>query len=277
MSIGLAAAPDHFIHVDRITLYRSRPAFSWRGKPPENPILNDFSLILRQHERVGLLGCSGCGKSTLLKAVLALNAVDQGAIYCDGRVVRPGSARGLRWYRSRVQYIPQEPASTLPPAMRIREILSEPLRYLSHRRSASPNLAATLEQVELSPTLLDKTAGSLSGGQAQRVALARALIVQPDFLLADEPVSGLDLPLREQIKSLLLRITEEKRMGLLLVSHDLSMLAGLCDRTLVMKAGQIIEDRPTAHILHRPHHPHTRQLLDAVPGLHCHQPSRMHG
>ncbi|MEQ4953410.1 ABC transporter ATP-binding protein, partial [Klebsiella oxytoca] len=123
----------------------------------------------------------------------------------------------------------------------------------------------------------DQRAGSLSGGQAQRVALARALIIQPDFLLADEPVSGLDLPLREQIKSLLLRVTEENRMGLLIVSHDISMLAGLCDRTLVMEAGKIIEDRPTLEMLHLPHHPHTRQLLDAVPALVTHAPSRARG
>ncbi len=161
--------------------------------------------------------------------------------------------------------------------MRVREILNEPLRHLGCNRDASPNLAAALEQVELSAKVLDQRAGSLSGGQAQRVALARALIIQPDFLLADEPVSGLDLPLREQIKLLLLRIAEENRMGLLIVSHDISMLAGLCDRTLVMVAGKIIEDRPTFEMLHLPHHPHTRQLLDAVPALVTHAPSLARG
>ncbi|SLM62754.1 MULTISPECIES: ABC transporter ATP-binding protein [Dickeya] len=277
MSTTLQTASHHFIQVDRISRYRSRAAFTWKKATPGNAILEDFSLTLHQHERVGLLGCSGCGKSTLLKVILALDAVDDGVVYCDGKVVRPGSARTLRWYRRQVQYLPQEPASTLPPAMRVSDILNEPLRHLGCNRNASPNLAAALEQVELSPKVLDQRAGSLSGGQAQRVALARALIIQPDFLLADEPVSGLDLPLREQIKSLLLRITEENRMGLLLVSHDISMLAGLCDRTLVMEAGKIIEDRPTLQMLHLPHHPHTRQLLDAVPALFSHVPSRAHG
>lgn len=277
MRIPQQMATDSFIQVDRISRYRSQPGLPWQKTLPVNAILKDFSLTLRQYERVGLLGCSGCGKSTLLKAILALDPVDDGEVYCDGKVVRPGSARTLRWYRRRVQYLPQEPASTLPPSMRVRDILNEPLRHLDCYRDASPDLAAALEQVELSAKVLDQRAGSLSGGQAQRVALARALIIQPDFLLADEPVSGLDLPLREQIKSLLLRVTEENRMGLLIVSHDISMLAGLCDRTLVMEAGKIIEDRPTLEMLHLPHHPHTRQLLDAVPALVTHAPLRAGG
>ncbi|KFD18968.1 oligopeptide transport ATP-binding protein [Tatumella ptyseos ATCC 33301] len=267
MSTTLPAVSPAFIQVDRISRYRNRHAFPWQKATSANAILDDFSLTLHPHERVGLLGCSGCGKSTLLRAIMALDVVDSGAVYCNGKRVRPGPARTLRWYRRQVQYLPQEPASTLPPAMRVRDILNEPLRHSGHRRHASSDLAASLEQVELSPKILDKHAGSLSGGQAQRVALARALIIKPDFLLADEPVSGLDLPLREQIKSLLLRMTEENRMGLLVVSHDISLLAGLCDRTLVMAAGEIIEDRPTPEMLHLPHHPHTRQLLNAVPGL----------
>ncbi len=265
MSTTLQTASHAFIEVDRISRYRNRHAFPWQKAA--NAILDDFSLTLHPHERVGLLGCSGCGKSTLLRAIMALDVVDSGAVYCNGKRVRPGPARTLRWYRRQVQYLPQEPASTLPPAMRVRDILNEPLRHLGHHRHASSDLAASLEQVELSPKILDKHAGALSGGQAQRVALARALIIKPDFLLADEPVSGLDLPLREQTKSLLLRMTEENRMGLLVVSHDISLLAGLCDRTLVMAAGEIIEDRPTPEMLHLPHHPHTCQLLNAVPGL----------
>ncbi|HDG8096102.1 TPA: ABC transporter ATP-binding protein [Klebsiella oxytoca] len=267
MNSSLKVATYDFIQIDKVTKYRNRPVLPWHKIARESTILGQISLTLRQHERVGLVGVSGCGKSTLLKAILALEHIDNGTIYCNGKIVTPGSARSLRWYRRRVQYLPQEPASTLPPSMRIKDILSEPLRRLSHSDKAFPDLAVALEQVELSPGFLDKPAGSLSGGQAQRVALARALIIQPDFLLADEPVSGLDLPLREQIKSLLLRVTDENRMGLLLVSHDISMLAGLCERTLVMEAGKIVEDRPTQELLRLPHHPHTRQLLDAVPGI----------
>lgn len=183
MSTTLHTASHAFIEVDRISRYRNRHAFPWQKATSANAILDDFSLTLHQHERVGLLGCSGCGKSTLLRAILALDVVDSGAVYCNGKRVRPGPARTLRWYRRQVQYLPQEPASTLPPAMRVRDILNEPLRLLGHHRHASSGLAASLEQVELSPKILDKHAGSLSGGQAQRVALARALII-PGFLLA---------------------------------------------------------------------------------------------
>lgn len=107
----------------------------------------------------------GLWKIDVTESYLGLDPVDDGEVYCDGKVVRPGSARILRWYRRRVQYLPQEPASTLPPSMRVREILNEPLRHLGCNRDASPNLAAALEQVELSAKVLDQRAGSLSGGR----------------------------------------------------------------------------------------------------------------
>jgi len=263
----MSMSPQAFLRLERVSRSRSAPHKGWSKPAPATPIFHDLSLSLTREARVGLVGASGCGKSTLLKTLLALDLPDEGEVYCDGIPVRSGSVRALRWYRRRVQYIPQDPAGSLAPRQRVADLLSEPLNYLCREKAAPARLREALEQVDLSPALLDRKAGELSGGQAQRVALARALIIKPDYLLADEPVSGLDLPLREQIKALLLQVTEENRMGLLMVSHDISMLAGLCDRMLVMENGRIIEDRPTLDVLQAPRHPHTRQLLHAVPVL----------
>ncbi|MFJ5506995.1 ABC transporter ATP-binding protein [Pectobacterium jejuense] len=273
MNHHLHAVPSPFLSLERVSRYRQTSRLPWQKADPASAIFHDLSLSLQQHERVGLVGASGCGKSTLLKTLLALEATESGAVYCDGNLITPGSVRSLLWYRRRVQYIPQDPAGSLAPRQRVADLLIEPLKRLrpdENRRtnkSNSARLHEVMDQVGLSVTLLDKVAGQLSGGQAQRVALARALIVRPEFLLADEPVSGLDLPLREQIKALLQQVTEQNKMGLLMVSHDISMLAGLCDRMLVMDGGRIIEDRPTAEVLASPQQAHTARLLQAVPAL----------
>ncbi|AIA70498.1 ABC transporter ATP binding protein [Pectobacterium atrosepticum SCRI1043] len=270
MNHHLHAVSSPFLSLEHVSRYRQTPRLPWQKADPASAIFHDLSLNLQQHERVGLVGASGCGKSTLLKTLLVLEAPESGAVYCDGNLIKPGSVRSLLWYRRRVQYIPQDPAGSLAPRQRVADLLAEPLKRLrpdERSRASEKNLREVMDQVELSITLLDKVAGQLSGGQAQRVALARALIIRPEFLLADEPVSGLDLPLREQIKTLLQQITEQNKMGLLMVSHDISMLAGLCDRMLVMDSGCIIEDRPTAEILASPEQAHTARLLQAVPGL----------
>ena len=230
-------------------------------------LFSRLSLSVGRHERIALVGASGCGKSSLLKILLAMDAPDSGEVFCDGVQIRPGSARSLRGYRRRVQYIPQDPAGSLPPNHTISQILAEPLKRLGYHGEILSRMREVLTQVGLCETLLHRKAGSLSGGQAQRVAIARALAISPEFLIADEPVSGLDLPLRAQIRQLLQQVTQQNGMGLLMVTHDISMAAGLCERLLVMHAGQIIEDRATQDILRLPHHPHTRQLLQAIPHL----------
>ncbi|RYC47974.1 ABC transporter ATP-binding protein [Pectobacterium zantedeschiae] len=270
MSHHLHAVSSPFLSLEHVSRYRQTPRLPWQKADPASAIFHDLSLDLQQNERVGLVGASGCGKSTLLKTLLALEAPESGAVYCDGNLIKPGSVRSLLWYRRRVQYIPQDPAGSLAPRQRVVDLLAEPLKRLrpdERSRANEKNVRDVMDQVELSITLLDKVAGQLSGGQAQRVALARALIVRPEFLLADEPVSGLDLPLREQIKALLQQVTEQNKMGLLMVSHDISMLAGLCDRMLVMDDGRIIEDRPTTEVLASPEQVHTARLLQAVPAL----------
>ena len=239
----------------------------WLQRPRFYQALSDVNLQFHDGECIGLVGASGSGKSTLLNAMLALERLSEGEIRCEGRLVRPGRASVLRWYRQRVQYIPQDPAGSLAPHLNVFELIAAPLRQLGYRGKIEHAVHEALEQVALSPDLLTRNAQALSGGQAQRVAIARAIAVKPRFLLADEPVSGLDLPLRQQIITLLDQMARRHQMGLLVVSHDISAVAALCERVLVMHQGQIVEDRPLDQLLTHPVHAHSAALLAAIPVL----------
>ncbi|MBZ5487096.1 ABC transporter ATP-binding protein [Halomonas aquamarina] len=238
----------------------------WRAGE-RRPVMNDIDLALYPGERVGLVGLSGSGKSTLLRALLAIESPDKGSVACQGKVVRPASTAKLRWYRQAVQYIPQDPASSLDPRMSVRALVAEPLVRLRVECDPDERAREALEQVGLGGAFLARKPHELSGGQAQRVAIARAIATRPRFLLADEPLSGLDLPVRTQVIDVLRTLCEERGTGLLLVSHDLAVVTTLCRRTLVMDNGRIVEDRPTAELWRAPEHPVTRDLISAVSQL----------
>ncbi|WP_018918211.1 ABC transporter ATP-binding protein [Vreelandella zhanjiangensis] len=247
----------------------------WRAGERKR-IMRDIDLTLYPGERVGLVGLSGSGKTTLLRSLLAIEAPDSGSITCQHNAVRPASTARLRWYRQAVQYIPQDPASSLDPRMSVRALVAEPLIRLKVACDPIERAQEALEQVGLGAAFLDRKPHELSGGQAQRVAIARAIATRPRFLLADEPLSGLDLPVRAQVINVLKKLCDENGTGLLMVSHDLSVVANLCKRTLVMDDGKIVEDRPTAELWRAPRHPITFDLIKAVSQLptcaypHCH-------
>ncbi|MHA6794350.1 ABC transporter ATP-binding protein [Pseudonocardia bannensis] len=229
--------------------------------------LRGVDLDVAAGERIGLVGASGSGKSTLLRVLLALEAPDAGRVRFRDRGIRPARTNALRWYRRAVQYIAQDPASSLDPRMTVADLVAEPLARLRVPGNHRAAIAHALELVGLPAEHAARRPRELSGGQAQRVAIARAIATRPTLLIADEPVSGLDLPLREQVVEVLDRMCAATGMGLLLVSHDLSVVAALCERTAVMWAGEIVEDRPTGALLAAPEHPRTRELLAAVPEL----------
>jgi peptide/nickel transport system ATP-binding protein len=228
------------------------------------PVLRGAGLAIGAGDRVALVGRSGSGKSTLVRALLALEPVTAGRIRCQGREVVAGPVRRLRWFRRLVQYVPQDPAGTLDPRSRVRDIVAEPVRRLGGTEHA---VAEALRLVELPEALWGARARELSGGQAQRVAVARALSPGPRLLIADEPVSGLDPPLRAQVVAALRTVSESRGTALLLVTHDLSVAAALCTRIAVLHEGRIVEDRPAGDLLTGPAHPETRALLAAVPRL----------
>jgi peptide/nickel transport system ATP-binding protein len=243
------------------------PKRSLRGRQPADTLRN-VTLRLPPGTSTALVGSSGSGKSTLVRVMLALAMPATGTVTLGGNAVRPGPARALRWYRRAVQYIPQNPAGSLDPRMTVLQLLLEPLRQLrvdgNHRQLAGE----ALERVELPAAMLTRRPGELSGGQNQRVAIARALAVKPAYLLADEPVSGLDLPLRDAVLELLDRLVRDEGLGLLLVTHDLGTAARMCGTTAVLSEGRVVEQGPSERVLAHPSSPAAASLVQAAAAMH---------
>jgi oligopeptide/dipeptide ABC transporter ATP-binding protein len=230
--------------------------------------VDDVSLDIRPGEIVGLVGESGCGKSSLARCLAGLRAPDRGAIFLKGQQLK--SRAMAPEARRAVQMVFQDPAASLDPRLRVRKILAEPLRALCPelgRRQRRERIAATLEAVGLEPAHGERFAHSFSGGQAQRIAIARALIVDPELLICDEPLSALDVSVQAQILNLLRDLRARRGMAMLFISHDLAVVRQLCDRLLVMYLGRLVEQGATADLIDAPAHPYTRALLSCVPRL----------
>ena len=216
------------------------------------------SLKVAAGERVGLIGESGSGKSSLARALLGLEPLAGGAVLFDGQRMH-GAKPALR---RRFQPVFQDVGAALDPLMRIREVLAEP--FVIHDRPVDDGkLTALLEQVQLSGELLSRLPRELSVGQRQRVNLARALALEPEALLLDEPVSALDVSVQAQVLNLLSSLAQQRSLSLLVITHDLDVVAHLCTRVAVMYAGRIVESGLVAEVLERPLHPYTRLLVES--------------
>ncbi|MBY6538506.1 ATP-binding cassette domain-containing protein [Rhodococcus sp. BP-349] len=232
-----------------------------------SPAVDQVTVSVAPSERVALVGASGSGKSTLLRMLLAVEAPDTGEVTLDGAVIRPGPARSTRWFRRAVQYVPQDPGSSLDPRRTVLDSVAAPLRWLRYDGDHRARALEALDSVEVAESMSDARTGELSGGQKQRVAIARALACRPRYLIADEPVSGLDLPLRDLVLDVLDTVCTRDGTASLLVTHDLAVAARTSDRLLVMADGRIVESGSTSAVLGSPRHTHTRALVDAVPRL----------
>jgi ABC-type glutathione transport system ATPase component len=228
--------------------------------------LDDVSIAVGEGQSVGLVGESGSGKSTIVRLMLALAKPSSGEVLFEGA---PLVAASLRRFRASVQTVFQDPYSSLDPRQRIASIVAEPLRSLGIARGNEARALVTesLASVGLPADTLDRYPHEFSGGQRQRIAIARATVCHPRLLLADEPVSALDVTTRIQVIDLLASLRESAGLAILMVSHDLSAVAALCDETVVLSAGRIVEQGPTAAILTAPREPYTRRLVEAVPRL----------
>ncbi len=239
----------------------AKPLF---GAAPQIEILRGLSFTIPKGAVVGIVGGSGSGKSTLGRALVRLLEPSGGAIRFDGTDITHLPEPALRPFRRRFQMIFQDPMSSLNPRHRVGTIVAEPLRL--HGFDAIPDrVARALDQVGLPAQFATRYPHELSGGQRQRVGIARAIALEPDFILADEIVSGLDVSSQAQVLNLLERLVRDLGLTLAFISHDLSVIRRLCQRTIVLYRGEIVEDRPTPDLFAAPQAAYTRELLDAIP------------
>ena len=214
----------------------------------------------------GLVGESGCGKSTLAQIIVGLLPPSSGAVLYRGEDITTLSGTAWRAYRQGVQMVFQDTHSSLNPRKRIRRTLTEALAARGLARAAvAAALPGLLAQVGIDPILLQRLPHELSGGQRQRVGIARALAMEPALLVADEPVSSLDVSLQGQIVNLLRDLNRRLGLTIILISHDLAVVSRICDRIGVMRAGRIVEEGTPAEVLFAQSHPYTRTLIAAVP------------
>jgi oligopeptide/dipeptide ABC transporter ATP-binding protein len=230
--------------------------------------VDDVSFTIGAGEVLGLVGESGSGKTTLGRTVMRLTEPTGGTIRFAGRDITHLSRRGLRPMRRRMQLIFQDPFASLNPRMTIGQIVATPLiihRRELGRREREEKVAEALTLVGLSPRFAARYPHEFSGGQRQRVGIARALILGPEFLLADEPVSALDVSIQAQVVNLLLELRERLNLAMLFIAHDLAVVAHISDRVAVMYLGRLVELGPTGSLLTAPRHPYTEALLAAAP------------
>ena len=246
--------------------YRLPPALPWQ-KAPRLAAVADVSLNLAAGETLGIVGESGSGKSTLTRLLMGLERPDHGSVTILGQDLHRLRGDALRRLRRHFQIVFQDPYDSLDPRLTIAEIVAEPLDALAPDLvpDRTAHLVETLGAVGLRRSDLTKYPHEFSGGQRQRIAIARALITRPNLVIADEPVSALDMSIQAQILNLLLDLQAEFNLAYLVISHDLAVIDYLSDRVAVMQHGRIVETGPTAAILSHPQHPYTRTLLAAHP------------
>ncbi len=244
---------------------RRRSLFGARREPVQ--ALAGIDLDVLRGERFGIVGESGSGKTTLARLLMGLDTPTAGTITLDGQSVHDKSQAELRFLRQRMQMVFQDPMSSLDPRMRVRDIVLEPLIGLHLNEDRDTRLAELLSSVGLTPDAAERFPHQFSGGQRQRVAIARALAPRPQVLIADEPVSALDVSVRAQTLNLLTDLTSRLGLTLVFVSHDLSVVRYLCDRVAVMRQGLIVEQGVTAEVYADPQHAYTKELLESVPVL----------
>ncbi|WP_027016179.1 ATP-binding cassette domain-containing protein [Comamonas composti] len=239
----------------------------WRA-PPRVEALRGVSFELGSGRSLGVVGESGSGKSTLARLVMALDRPSRGRVQLLGRDLHQLDAAALRAARRDFQMVFQDPYGSLDPRLTVERLVSEPLTaQAGHGPREQRRILAgqALEQVGLRLQDLDKYAHEFSGGQRQRIAIARALITRPRLIVADEPVSALDVSVQAQVLNLLQDLQQQLCLSYLFISHDLAVVQHVCDEAIVLQQGRIVESGPCSRLFHAPQHPYTRSLVQAVP------------
>jgi peptide/nickel transport system ATP-binding protein len=254
--------------VDLVKTYRL-PRAAAIAPRAARPALAGVSFSIGSARSFGIVGESGSGKSTLARIVLALDRPDSGSVSLEGRSLFDLPRRELRALRAHMQMVFQDPYGSLDPRQRVEKIVAEPLAALgsASRAERRARVAASLAAVGLPASDATKYPHEFSGGQRQRIAIARALITRPKLVVADEPVSALDVSVQAQALNLMSDLQRDAGVTYLLISHDLAVVAHICETTAVMFRGRIVEIGPTQALFSQPAHPYTRELVDATPRL----------
>ncbi|WP_158886773.1 dipeptide ABC transporter ATP-binding protein [Amycolatopsis anabasis] len=257
-------------------LTKTFPGSGWRAHRHRTTAVDGVDFTVDRGETLALVGESGAGKSTVARLLVRLEEPTAGRITFDGAEVTALRGAGLRRFHRRVQLVFQDPFACLDPRFTVAELLDEPLRGfgLGDRATRRARVREVAEQVALSPALLGRRPGELSGGQCQRVAIARAIAVRPDLLVCDEPASSLDVSVQAQLLRLLVRLQAELGLSYVFIAHDLAVVRQIADRVAVLRAGRIVELGPADEVLVAPADPCTRELMSAVPRIRSREESR---
>jgi peptide/nickel transport system ATP-binding protein len=255
------------LEIDRVAHVYRLPRTRLLGPAPRLRVLHGVSLAIAPGESLGLVGESGSGKSTLARIVLAVERPTGGTVRLLGEDLHAVPPARLRELRRHVQMVFQDPYGSLNPRHKVARIVAEPLRALrpAGRSEAVERAVASLAAVGLPAASMDRFPHEFSGGQRQRIAIARALITEPSLIVADEPVSALDVSVQAQVLNLMMDLKEQKGLAYLFISHDLAVVRHVADRVAVMYQGRIVEEGPTGEVLQAPRHPYTEALLAAEP------------
>ncbi|HIQ38194.1 MAG TPA: dipeptide ABC transporter ATP-binding protein [Desulfocapsa sulfexigens] len=232
--------------------------------------VNGVSLEIKKGETLAVVGESGCGKSTLARTVIGLYPPTSGQVFYRGQRIDNLSPKQMLPYRRRMQMIFQDPYASLNPRKSVRQTLEEPIRFhmpKSNKKEVKERVAYVMKQVGVNPGWKDRFPHEFSGGQRQRIAIARSLVVDPGFIIADEPVSALDVSIQAQILNLLMDAQEERGLTYLFITHDLSVVRHIAARVAVMYLGTLCELATTAELYNNPRHPYTQALLSAIPAI----------
>lgn len=245
-----------------------RSPLSWVSNKKTIKAVNNINFTIKKKETLALVGESGCGKSTTGKLLLRLAQPTSGRILFEGKDFANSNSKEMLVIRKKIQIIFQDPYGSLSPRRNILQIIAEPLiahGLVSNFTDQKEKVSELLKKVGLSPDHMSRYPKEFSGGQRQRIGIARAIAVEPAFIVADEPVSALDVSVQAQIVNLLQELQEEKELSYLFISHDLRVVRHIAHRVAVMYLGEIIEEGPKDQIFNSPHHPYTQALMSAAP------------